>query len=221
MAISCNSTTNKTEDIIPEKEFVMKISDTIKAIGFKDNASACLEITGKYHKNFGIIISDYYITLDSLSLDLNNDSKPDYILVLSPRSLEDEYNPCNGDKSPKRLLAEIIITKHGSKLRKIYSNLISDTGGVISHYNGISKKGNGFEITHEAGAKYSWLYKTGFIISKNQILLSKITKTCSVDGKGKTIELPFKNRMTEKINVPDSLNNDCNCDKIWKSLDSN
>jgi hypothetical protein len=223
-ALSCNSTTKKKHGIAEEISTKSHIEqDTIKAMGFTipNKKNACSLITNKFHKKFGVFISDYYIILDSLNVDLNNDKVIDKILVLSPLSLESEESICKTDTLPKRLLVEIINNKNTSKIRNTYSNLISDTGGVLSHYNGCFLTSDGFEIIHQAGAKYSWTYKMIFSVrDKNQIKLKSIDKACTLDGVDKNLKVDYKNVSVDKINVSDTLKVNCNCDKYWEELEN-
>ena len=80
-----------------------------------------------------MLISDYYVVLDSLSIQLNQDSPMDRLLVLSPTSLKYDTLMCPQDQSPKRFLVELIQGKNGERVRRIQANLMSDVGGVLSH----------------------------------------------------------------------------------------
>jgi hypothetical protein len=118
------------------------------------------------------------------------------------------------------LLVEIINHKGRSKIGNVYNNLISDSGGVLSHYNGIYRTDNGFEIVHQTGARYSWLYKMEFsVTNKNGLMLTKILKRCSFDGLDKTREFSYNQLLLDKINIPDTLNHQCNCDPLWIELE--
>jgi hypothetical protein len=143
------------------------------------------------------------------------------ILIVSPMSLEPANDSCRFefDKQPKRLLVEILNKNGNAKIRNTYSNLISNVGGVLSHYNGIFKTKNGFKIVHEAGARYSWLYSMEFSLKKESIALFKITKNCSFNSKEKEISYYYLDVSLKNVNVPDTLNHQCNCDKFWAELD--
>jgi hypothetical protein len=95
-----------------------------------------------------VLFSDYYVVLDSLSIQLNQDSLMDRLLVLSPMSLEYVTRNCPQDQNPKRLLVELIQGENGVRVRRIHANPISDMGGVLSQYNDISLTTGGFEIVH-------------------------------------------------------------------------
>lgn len=222
-ALSCNSTTKKGDKIAKEISTIRHFEkDTIKAMGFTIpvKKDSCSLKVNNFHEKFGVFISDYYVILDSLNIDLNNDKVMDRLLVLSPLSLESEESICKMDISPKRLLVEIINNKNTSKIRNIYSNLISDVGGVLSHYNGIFLTNDGFEIIHQAGAKYSWTHRMIFSVSDtNHIKLKTINKTCTVDGVDKNLKVDYKNVTYDKISISDTLNKDCNCDKYWEELE--
>jgi hypothetical protein len=182
----------------------------------------CFSPLQSYQFRFGIFLSDYYVIKDSLSIDLNNDRLMDTILILSPLSLEPIDTNCSYkfDKNPKRLLVEVISKSGKSKIRGIYSNLVSDIGGVLSHYNGIFKTENGFKIAHEAGAKYSWSYIMEFSIKSNQLTLVKVVKKCSLNDKEKDIIYTYDNIPLSNINLPDTLSHQCNCDAFWSELEN-
>lgn len=199
-----------------------KISyDTIKFKGLGEIPANCLQFSDKYYKRFGIVISNYYQVRDSLAISLNNDKYIDTIVILSPLSLEpiDENCDFSFDKHPKRLLVEIINNNGKSKIRNIYPNLVSDIGGVLSHYNGIFKTKEGFKINHEAGARYSWEYSVRLSVGKDSLTLTSIFKKCSYNGKDKNISYHYNNAPISKINIPDTIKNQCNCDEFWSKLD--
>jgi len=197
--------------------------DTLFAKMINDGASnndTCRLIANNFHKRFGIVISDYYVIKDSLSIDLNDDQIVDALIVLSPLSLELEHNECKIDSCSKRLLVEVIKDIGRAKIRNVYNDLISNFGGVLSHYNGMHKTNNGFEIIHQAGARYSWLYKMEFsVANKNELRLTKIFKRCSFDGLDKTREFRYNQLSLDKVNVPDTLKRQCNCDQLWMELE--
>lgn len=216
VALSCSSKVRETKEITISTE-----ADTLKAAEFKDKSATCTSILKQYHSSHGIIISNYYVETDSLNIDLNGDKVLDNLLIFSPISLEADQQKCQDDTNPKRKLVEVINSKNGNIIRGIYSNLLSEDGGVMSKYSGIYKTKKGVEIVHMAGALYSWEYKTELIVNKNQELqLSKITKTCSVDGEAKTVEY-FTTVLAKNVSITDTLRNDCNCDKIWKEIEQN
>jgi hypothetical protein len=198
--------------------------DTVQFIGSKNITEIddkCLSSLRSFYQRFGIVISDYYVIKDSLSVDLNNDSRLDTILILSPLSLEPIDDNCSYkfDTQPKRLLVEIISQGGTSKIRGIYSNLVSNVGGVLSHYNGLFKTDNGFKLVHEAGSKYSWSYTMEFSIKNDNLALVKVLKKCSVNDKEKKISYSFGNTPLNSINLTDTLSHQCNCDSFWSELD--
>ncbi|OJV14945.1 MAG: hypothetical protein BGO21_19965 [Dyadobacter sp. 50-39] len=198
--------------------------DTLKHPLFKTTAvdQNCSRFVVGYYQKSGILISNYYSVLDSLPVNLNDDNFIDMILVLSPKSLDPIDVKCDFDfdKAPKRVLAEIIKKPKGdAKIRSIYYNVISDVGGVLSHYSGIFLSKNGFKIVHEAGANYSWSYSTEFSIVKGGIGLRRISKTCSYGDKADSVEYTYNLADPVKINIPDTLANQCNCDAVWSKLD--
>lgn len=197
-------------------------SDTIHFDNANTISILCETLKDSYFKRFGIIISKYYVVMDSLAVDLNRDSLVDTVIVLSPITLEPiaENYDCDFDKDPKRLLVEIINNRGKSKIRSVYPNLISNIGGVLSHYNGIFKTKDGFKIVHQAGTKYSWLYTIDFSTAKkDKLTLTHISKTCSYEGEGKDLNYYFKNQSIDKINISDTLQSNCGCDKYWLYLE--
>lgn len=218
--LSCSSTLkNKNSN-----SFNSRIDTIFASLNYKEKNKndTCLSISNLFYKRFGVIISDYYIIKDSLALDLNYDSIIDTLIVLSPLNLEINYSDCQIDSSTKRLLVEIINDHGKARIRNIYSNLISNSGGVLSHYNGIFKTKNGFKIVHQAGARYSWLYSMEFSFTyRNKLTLKKIIKICSFDGFDKTQEFNYNQLPVDNINMSDTLKNQCNCDLLWSELETN
>lgn len=80
---------------------------------------------------------------------------------------------------------ELIQGKNDVRVRRIHANLISDVGGVRSHYNGISLTAGGFEIVHQAGARYHWTHKMIFSANKDSITLKRVEKTCGFEEREK------------------------------------
>lgn len=198
--------------------------DTVKFIDVKaENISShCSSVVAGYYIKFGVLISNYYILMDSLSVDLNGDKYADTVVILSPKSLEPVESKCDFsfDPKPKRLLVEIIKNGDGeSKIRGIYSNVISDIGGVLSHYTGIFTTKDGFKVIHEAGANYSWSYSTEFSTIKNHLTIKSISKTCSYGDKADSLIYRYNELSLNKVNIPDTLTNQCNCDLLWSKLD--
>lgn len=198
--------------------------DTVKFIDIKTEKmnSQCSSVVSGYYTKFGVLISNYYILMDSLSVDLNGDKYADTVVILSPKSLEPVESKCDFsfDPKPKRLLVEIIKNGDGeSKIRGIYSNVISDIGGVLSHYSGIFTTKDGFKVIHEAGANYSWSYSTEFSSTKNHLVIKSISKTCSYGDKADSLIYRYDDLSLNKVNIPDTLTNQCNCDLLWSKLD--
>lgn len=197
--------------------------DRVSFIDVKtDNIDAhCLPFVTGYYTKFGILISNYYTPIDSLSVNLNGDKYIDTVIILSPKSLEPVESNCDFsfDSKPKRLLVEIIKNDSGeSKIRGVYSNIISDVGGVLSHYSGIFTTKDGFKVIHEAGANYSWSYSTEFSTIKNRLTIRNISKTCSLGDKADSVLYRYDHLSLHKVNIPDTLNNQCNCDLLWSKL---
>lgn len=174
----------------------------------------------KYYQRVGIKIQQYYQIIDSLPIDLDLNNSIDTLLILTPISLENpEFFDKTIDSFPKRLLVEVLNINGKSKIRNVYDNLISDVGGVLSKYIGITKTINGFEIKHEAGNKYSWIYNVEFSVSKNEnISLKKIHKECGYDDNKIVNDINYDNYPIGELNLLDSMKVNCNCDASWKFL---
>ncbi|MGG7667005.1 hypothetical protein [Dyadobacter sp. BHUBP1] len=182
----------------------------------------CVRFVDGYKLKFGILISNYYTIMDSLRLNLNDDGLVDNVLVLSPKSLDAIETPCrfSFDTNPKRILVEVINDGNGAaKIRGVYYNVLSDTGGVLSHFSGIFHTNNGFKIVHEAGANYSWSYSTEFSVTKKRLGLKQISKICAFGDKADSLNYQYDNIDLGKVNIPDTLANQCNCDILWSKLD--
>lgn len=111
--------------------------------------------------------------LDYIAGDINNDSKPDALLVLKQKG-EDTMNT-----DANRPL--IILTRQANgKLRKTIQNdsaiLCLHCGGVFGDpYEGISIEKNGFEISFYGGSSWRWAnrYTFSFSPAKNNWYLTK------------------------------------------------
>ncbi len=209
---------NKRSIEVPQNDF-----DTIKANIFLmyPVTDACYDSVNSYYKKFGIYISKYYLVKDTLDINLNQDDYVDKILILSPVCLERiNQTDCRIDSPPSRLLVEILNENDKGKIINIFSNLVSNIGGPLSKYNGMTKTALGFAINHQAGEKYSWKYTIEFIATKqNSLKLKKICKICSVDELTHRVIYKYRKQDIDRINVNDSINANCQCDEIWKNLE--
>ncbi|MDQ3192190.1 MAG: hypothetical protein M3Q58_11415 [Bacteroidota bacterium] len=186
---------------------------------FKEN-QLCNDFLKNYYSRFGIIIQNYFEVDNSLILDINRDGLMDTLAILTPVSLENHhYYDCLIENVSNRLIVEIINDNGKSRIRNIYPNLVSNIGGVLSKYNGIFISEKGFEIHHQSGSRFSWEYITEYSTQlEDSISLIKITKRCSFESKEKIEEYLFNNYSVNKINVSDTIQNNCNCDNIWNEL---
>jgi hypothetical protein len=211
-------------DVIQNKRpAILNIFDTLRFQNypFPDQLDQiCLKKINSYQQQFGIVISKYYEVTDKLPIDLNNDGQIDTLIIVTPLSLHGGDTICNLllNSNPKRLLVEVINRNGRSIIRRIYSNLISDIGGVLSPYYGIFRTKEGFKIEHRAGAKYSWKYSINFSLKKDSFTLASIIKTCSVEGNEVSAIYHFNDVSPFSINVPDTLINQANCDDFWEPV---
>lgn len=168
----------------------------------------------------GILIPKYYDIEDSLSLDLNFDGIIDKILILSPVSIGNSIY-YKLDSAPQRLLIEINSIKGKMKIRNIYNNLLSSTGGMISNYYGIYNTKEGFEIEHRAGSRFTWVYKNEYTTKyPDSIYLISITKECGLDLNKRQFQYHFDKYSVKNLNINDSIKSNCSCDKSWDELEA-
>ena len=216
IAVSCNVKIKTTG-------VNQRLTDTLyyETANLNEANDSCLHIVRSFHKKFDIYISDFFVVLDSLSIDLNNDQVMDRIVVVSPMSLEASAEKCQlGDDSvSNRLLVEVLNFNGEGKIRHVYANLISNVGGVLSPYNGIYSTDDGFKIVHEAGAKYSWQYTNRYSVTNGIIALVESIKKCSYDEKEKEVSYRFNNVSASDVNIQDTLSRQCNCDEYWEELE--
>lgn len=201
---------------------VVRAKDTLKFIGDLSsiNDTNLRKPYESYSERHGLIIQDYYQIIDSLAIDLNSDNVVDEVLVISPLSLDDPaYNNPKIDADPKRLLVEVV-NKGGVKvIRNKNSNLISNGGGVLFSFLGITKTKEGFSLMHGAGNKARWTYSVELSVEDPNILsINKISKECAYEDGVKNFEYNIKNISLIELNIQDTIKNNCNCDKAWEEL---
>lgn len=194
--------------------------DTIKPIAkLEINSDSCLTKVNSYYNFNGIYISEYYNIMDTLKIDLNNDKENDYLLVLSPLSLDIAELWYSVDQMPKRLLVEIIMRNGVSKVRNIYQNIIPNEGLLLMSYNSIIKTKNGFPLIIQKGNRYSIDYNLNFVVKENNILLQSINKQCILGMKKRISKYKYKNYEINRINIMDTIDINCNCRKDWELLE--
>ncbi|PCJ89993.1 MAG: hypothetical protein COA57_00125 [Flavobacteriales bacterium] len=211
------------EEVKDDKEEVRPQLDTIQVIDIKntiDHAYSCQKLLTSYYSKFGVIIQKYYELDDYLIIDLNRDGITDVLAVLAPIPLEDTNQfGCLIENALDRLVVEIINEGEYVKIRNVYSNLVSNIGGVLSKYNGIFLTKNGFEIRHQSGNRFSWIYITEYSTqSIDGLVLKRIKKICSVEGREKSYEYLFESSRIQHMLVNDTIQADCNCETAWNDL---
>jgi len=191
--------------------------DTLRIYDLEDGIPK--ELIGRYYSRFGVSIPKYYVVLDSLAIDLDGNQFKDTLVVFSPLILEDSRFGSLAQR-PKRVLVEIMNVAGRSTIRNTYVNLISNAGGVLSKYNGMSLTNTGFEIRHQAGSRYSWEYIAEFSTAyPDSIYLVRLQKECSFDYATEQEEYVFGQKSVQEISIDDSLSANCNCDRIWKNIE--
>ena len=186
-------------------------------IGIDDVAKDLLQT---YYTKYGIAIPTYYLVKDSIAIDLNNDNIIDTLVLLSPVTLEkEEYAQYQLENNPNRILVEIIANEKSTNIRNTYYNQISNIGGVLSKYNGITITDKGFNIQHTSGSRYSWTYIVKYSTEfEDSIYLTGIEKICAYEGIEKKQEYTYTKKSLHDFNLQDTIDIDCNCDKTWMSI---
>lgn len=178
----------------------------------------CQNYSQSYFQKFGVVISKYYSVQDSVIFI--RDNVKDYFVVLTPVNLDTETE-CYGDTITRRVLVHIQNKNGKSEVIKIYDNLISNVGGLMNNYIGISNEEDNLKIIHESGMKYNYSYEVMFVFNGKHLMLKNIVKSCSVEDKSIVYKYQYDTKKTTQINVLDSLSLNCNCDIDWSRLEAN
>jgi len=189
-------------------------SDTIE---FENNCKS-----NKYdgYYNFqGVAISNHFMLLDSVYVNLNEDKQLDLLIVLSPKELDCPENCYSVEMD--RLVVELINHDTRFYVRNTYGNLISNIGGVLSKYNGIKVKGQNITISHCSGSRYRWEYSVKLSSDGiNKLTLVEICRTCKFENDSISDIFKYSNMDLTLFNVNDTINLNCNCDNFWSQLQS-
>lgn len=193
--------------------------DTLKIPDLKIESKFFEVLPVNYSISMGIVIPNYLVVKDVLPVDLNHDMKIDTVAIFSPIMLDDvKYSSFYKD-SMSRYLVLIINDKKNSRIGGIFSNVISDIPGVLSNYAGMKLTTSGFEIMHNSGGNYAWMINCEFEMDKyNNLVLMKIKKTCSVDGKEEQFNYTLS-QPASMYSIRDSIHSNCNCDLVWTTLE--
>jgi hypothetical protein len=193
-------------------------TDSIKA---SSNAQAVFENAKQYYYFKDIAISNYYICIDTLKINLNDDDVDDYLLILSPYVLE---NPESFllDSNAKELLVSIVSSSPECgkfKISQVYSNVIPSEACTLSSFNGIKLTNKGFCLTLSKGMAYVYHYVFYFERIDYDFCLSKVKRICDFRGKEKKRWLKTKKIRIEDFNSEDFIDS-CNCEKDWSVLEN-
>lgn len=218
IAGTCFSSCNEIKNNI---EYTSHIIDSVKIREANLNLKGSKDLFQNYRIKFGVAIPEYYSVKDSLPIDLNGDKIIDTLVLLSPIFLEDvNYLEDAPFDSVSRILIEVLNNGKGSKIRNTYDNLTSNSGGVLSKYNGLNSSSGGFEIHHQSGSRYSWSYTCEFSVNdQDSIFLERLVKSCAIDGISREIEYKFDRKSVGGLNINDTIVNNCNCDDTWAELE--
>ena len=162
-----------------------------------------------YFEFMGIQISNYYEIGKIIALNINNDEKKDFLVLLVPKSiippLSDDFN-FEYNKFYKRTIVEIISVEGSYVLANSYVNLVSNIAGLLTGFDDINVIDNNIEIVHsKSNGNIYWeirmyyhyilgklyFYRIDFINNDNEISTSE-----------------FENVAAENINISDFLCNE-------------
>jgi hypothetical protein len=153
----------------------------------------------------GITISNYYKILDSLSLHINADKRPDMILVLSPVSQEKlTALPCEAEFG-KRLLVTLLSSKNGKYSIGIINDeaVLNTSEYTVNPYKGMVKTKDGFSMDVEFGTIIYCKYRFYFTCKSANFFLTKAEYDCFNKGNPGKAEKKSKRYANNKYNLKD------------------
>ncbi|MGP1445831.1 hypothetical protein [Treponema sp.] len=136
-----------------------------------------LKYTGHFSfKN--IKIANYYEIREVIPVNINNDGKEDYLILLVPKSiiapLSDDFEFAM-EKFYRRSLVEIISTGETYRVGKTYNTLISNMAGFVTGFDGIEKVEDGIIISHSTpNGNIYWSLSMFFRYEEGELYLYKI-----------------------------------------------
>jgi len=167
-----------------------------------------------FGKTFESLVPKTHIVMDKVEGDLNQDGKPDLVLVL-----KDKYEGKNQDAPPRILAVYFLDSNGGFKLISHTSNFIlkSDEGGVMGEpFSSISVQRGSIVIQHSGGSREKWSYTHRFryqdggffLIGKTDSMYDSLTGESTVNdsnlstGKKEIILVDGKGKSKKKTENP-------------------
>ena len=154
----------------------------------------------------GIQISNYYEMEAAKSLNINNDGKEDFLVLLVPKSiippLDDEFDfDCN--KYYKRVLVEVVSCGENYKIGSRYNSLVSNRAGLGSGFDGIDVVGDDIIICHsKPNGNIYWELKMWYHYVKGRLFFYRVD---FVNNDNKTVTTVFEDVVAENISISDFL----------------
>ena len=191
------------------QDYLLK-ADTLRPMVFECDDKV---INHSYRNVFGIYISNFYQTIDSLTTFLNDDKLPDKIIVLSPISQEERdtfYECVVGEK--KRLIIGFVSDKSkGYKLGFINENaVLNQYDYMFDPLRRLIKLKNGIRIRFDFGSIISCQYEFDFLLKNGCLNLYKrkywfFNKANPALEKKKSNFYKNKNHCLNSINIENFL----------------
>lgn len=217
LIVTFNSCIDENQSITRNKKSKEKFNSS-KNLNSKNDTLKCLNClniteTRNYYNVFNqIAIPSCLILKDSTSIFIRNEKH--CFVVLEPKDLINTQ--LDFDSKKKRILIHSKIVNHKAEIVEQYDNIITNSSGVSSQFNSIRNEKNRLIINHEFGNRYYWNYQM-FLEIDEKIKLKKIKVECfNPNGNSKSYTYYYKNIKLNSINIDDTMNINCGCDKFWK-----
>lgn len=131
-----------------------------------------------YYEFKEIKISNYYELDSVIGLNINDDKIEDFLILLVPKPiippLSDDFD-FTKNKFYRRIIVEIIGCENGYSVGNTYFNLVSNTAGLGSGFNGISKVNDEIVIEHcKPNGNVYWSIQMYFHYKNKKLCLFKI-----------------------------------------------
>lgn len=152
----------------------------------------------------GIQISNYYEMESAISLNINNDGKEDFLLLLVPKSiippLDDDFD-FDYNKYYKRMIVEVVGCGEDYKIGSRYNSLVSNRAGLGTGFDGISAVGNDVIISHsKPNGNIYWELKMYYHYVAGKLFFWRL----DYEGNDyKTVTTTFEDVAAENINISD------------------
>lgn len=206
--LSCKKQDNIVRELKPSG------LDTLKA-NYHLKSKECINFSKGYYEKYGILISNYYEENSSILFDFDNDGEKDVIAIFSPFTsipMTDKFSTCFDKKNiDDRLLVFIKKNRDGSKLYKVYKNVVSNEISVAwEGAESLKFEKDGFYLIGDKGQGCKIEYSIFFKKNNNNFQLKNIDFSFSCPNKlieEKKYDFSKRNMMLDKYrkSIIDSL----------------